>query len=340
MKKPYQYYYTQGDKRYRAVYDALLTGFSQLASVIRVPRIPMSELSELFFQLRLDNPMIFYVVTFSCRAYPDSDYYELLPEYLFDKAKVKTHQKALESRIARLVRPALSLSPLEKETYIHNFICDNVTYDKLEKPYSHEIIGPLTNGVGVCEGISKTVKLLCDELGLECMVAICDSDRANGQKYRHAWNIIKVNGQHYHLDATFDNSLGRYGTKRYDYFNLSDEKIFRDHRPLLYPAPTCPDGSSFYYKEAHLSWTKIEDVEKRVLQAIRKKQPQLVFHWRGGYLTREVALEIGRVSYEAAATKGKSVTLSINWPQAVVQLNLSDQPADLSLEEEQPDEGE
>jgi hypothetical protein len=339
MKKPYQYYYTQGDKLYRAVYDAMLTGFSQLATVIRIPRIPMKDLSELFFQLRLDNPMIFYAVNFSCRGYADSAYLELLPEYLFDKAKVKSHQKALEARVARLVRPALSLSPLEQEAYIHKFITDNVTYDKLEKPYSHEVIGPLTNGVGVCEGIAKTVKLLCDELGLNCMVAICDADPENGQKYRHAWNILQLGGKHYHLDATFDNSLGRYGAERYDYFNLDDKRIFRDHRPLLYPAPSCTDGDSFYYKVNHLSWTKIEDVEKRVLQAIRKKQPHLVFHWRGGYLTREVALQVAETAAAAAQTKGKSLTLSINWPQAVIQLNFSDAPTQLSLEEENPDEG-
>ena len=30
-------------------------------------------------------------------------------------------------------------------------------YDKLKKPYSHEIIGPLGQGVGVCEGIDPEI---------------------------------------------------------------------------------------------------------------------------------------------------------------------------------------
>ena len=34
----------------------------------------------------------------------------------------------------------------------------HVRYDKLKKSYSHEIIGPLGQGVGVCEGIAKSVK--------------------------------------------------------------------------------------------------------------------------------------------------------------------------------------
>ena len=52
----------------------------------------------------------------------------------------------------KLARPAAKLAELEKEKYIHDFICENIHYDKLKKPYSHEIIGPLGHGVGVCEG--------------------------------------------------------------------------------------------------------------------------------------------------------------------------------------------
>lgn len=32
------------------------------------------------------------------------------------------------------------MTALEKEQYIHDFLCENVRYDKLKKPYSHEII--------------------------------------------------------------------------------------------------------------------------------------------------------------------------------------------------------
>lgn len=335
----YRYYYQQLDHYSQNVYDLLQKGFQCLSDSIRVPQLSPKALSELFFQLRLDNPMIFYVVSFSYRTYPESETMEVLPEYLFDKAKIKTHQKAIEARITRVVRPMLEKPPLEQERLIHEFICENVTYDKLEKPYSHEIIGPLTNGVGVCEGISKTVKLLCDRLNLPCLVAICDADPEHGQKYRHAWNILQINGKFYHLDATFDNSLKRYGVPRFDYFNLSDKAIFRDHRPLLYPAPPCPDSGSFYYKANHMSWTKLDDVEKRAGQALRKKQAYFLFHWRGGYLTREVLTELADILQHTAETKGKSIRLSVNWPQAVVLVKFLEQIQHADIQTEKPDEG-
>ena len=184
----------------------------------------------------------------------------MIPEYMFEKKKIKEMKIALESRISRLVRQAEGMAPEEKEKYVHDFICSNVTYDKLKKQYSHEIIGPLQQGIGVCEGIAKTVKILCDRMGLECLIAISESAPDRGIRYRHAWNLVRLKNTWYHLDATFDNSLGRYGQKRFDYFNLDDKMIFKDHQPLVYKVPACTDGGRFYYKENRLSLTKLEDV--------------------------------------------------------------------------------
>lgn len=263
----------------------------------------------------------------------------MIPEYLFDKGKVKDHQKAMKARIAKLARPAESLTEWEKERYIHDFICTGVRYDKLKKPYSHEIIGPLGQGVGVCEGIAKTVKILCDSLGIWCMIAISEANPEKNIKYRHAWNIVRIGGRYYHLDATFDNSLGHGETIRYDYFNLDDKQLFRDHEPALYPAPPCSDGDHFYYREKKLSFTKTEDVAKRAAQAVKKGKP-LVFHWRGGYLTRAMVEELLTLLEEAAKQKGKHVRAGLNWPQAVFSAEFIDELPGEELLVETANEGE
>ena len=317
------YYYSRMTRPMQEAYRALTAGLAEVQSAIRIPRLGSEELSTLFFQLRLDHPELFYVVGFSCRAAYNAETWEFLPEYMFPKPKVKEHQKALRARVERLCRPMQDMTPPERERYIHDFILENVRYDKLEKPYSHEVIGPLTNGVGVCEGIAKTVKLLCDATGLPCIIAISDRDRANGEKYLHAWNIITLGGKRYHLDATFDNTLSKNGAKRYDYYNLDDKRIFRDHRALLYPVPACTDTDGFFYRTEKLSFTKPEDVEKCIDQACRKKRDRYVFHWRGGYLTREVLSDLCQCIEHAAAKRERGVEIFVNWPQAVLQVNFT-----------------
>lgn len=308
----------------------MLHGLMELSDEFLIPQVPTTDgnwLYDVFFQLRLDHPEIFWAVGFKYRYYKDSPNLILIPEYIFDKNKIREHQKALGARVDKLVRTAMKFSEWDKEKYVHDFICENIRYDKLKKPYSHEIIGPLGHGVGVCEGIAKSVKVLCDALGVWCIIAICGNNPEKGIKYRHTWNIVKIGGTYYHLDATFDNTLGKhsFGAKeiRYDYFNLDDKNIFRDHEPLIAPAPACTDNGHFYYKEKKLSFTKMEEVKKRAQQAV-KKGKVLTFHWRGSYLTRDVLREILNVLEDAGKEKSKLPHIYANAAQAVFRVCYSD----------------
>ena len=332
------YYYTKLNKQHQAVYHAMQQCLISLADEWQMPRVSGEALYNIFFQLRLDHPEIFWATGFKYRYYENSGNLIFLPEYLFEKAKIREHQKAMASRVEKLVRPAKSMSELEKEKYVHDFICQNVRYDKLKKSYSHEIIGPLGQGVGVCEGIAKSVKVLLDALGVWNVIAICGNNPEKGIKYRHTWNIVKIGGTYYHLDATFDNSLG-VEEIRYDYFNLDDKNIFRDHEPLIAPAPSCTDGGHFYYKEKKLSFTKVEDVYKRSLQAA-KKGKTLDFHWRGGYLTKEVLKELLDEIHKAGEERQKKAIVNLNWPQAVLRVRYADGAVSEEVHMQEANEGE
>lgn len=337
-----QYYYNHMDKQQQAAYHGILQGITNLSDEFQIPALDGETLYNVFFQLRLDHPEIFWATGFKYRYYKESPNLIFIPEYLFDKGKIREHQKAMTARIEKLVRPVKQFSEWEKEKYVHDFICENIRYDKLKKAYSHEIIGPLGQGVGVCEGIAKAVKVLLDALGVWCVIAICGNNPEKGIKYRHTWNIVKISGKYYHLDATFDNTLGSSATEkeiRYDYFNLSDKSIFRDHEPLIAPAPRCIDPDHFYYKEKKLSFTKTEDVYKRSLQAAKKGRT-LTFHWRGGYLTREVLNELLDLIRKAGEERNKKAVISINWPQAVLRLHYTEAQMQECITMEDANEGE
>lgn len=96
----------------QAAYHAMKTGFTALAPRFPVPLLDRETLSDLFFLLRLDCPEIFYVTGFSYRYAPGAENAELLPEYLFDKGKIRQHQQALSARVEKLVRPLRQRTPL------------------------------------------------------------------------------------------------------------------------------------------------------------------------------------------------------------------------------------
>jgi hypothetical protein len=244
-----QYYYNQLNKLHQSVYTAMKIGLTSLQTSFLVPAVDKRDLQDIFFKVRLDCPEIFYAVNFKFKMYKDGVNIEVIPEYLFKKVKILENKKAMNARITKLIRPVLSIKELEQEKYIHKFICEKVHYDKLKKPYSHEIIGPLGHGVGVCEGIAKTVKILCDILDIWCIIAISDANPEKNIKYRHAWNIVKIKGRYYNWDATFDNGLVNDNTtfddnkknKKISYvnFNRSDKEFFKNHEPSMYKTPKC-----------------------------------------------------------------------------------------------------
>ena len=106
---------------------------------------------------------------------------------------------------------------------------------------------------------------------------------------------VKIGGTYYHLDATFDNTLGKdreTSEIRYDYFNLDDSQYFSGIMSLLLRRRlTAVIMSTFTIRRRSFLFTKKEDVYKRSLQAAKKGRI-LIFHWRGGYLTRAVLEEL------------------------------------------------
>ena len=334
-----QYYYNHMNKAQQAAYHSILSGVKNLADEFQIPALEGEELYNVFFQMRLDHPEIFWVTGFRYKYYQNSPNFIFIPEYLFKKEKIIEHQKAMNARVEKLVRPVAKCGEGEKERYVHDFICRNVRYDKLKKPYSHEIIGPLGQGVGVCEGIAKAVKILCDALQIQCIIALAENNPEKGVKYRHAWNVVRLDKKYYHLDCTFDLSLGNPEEIRYDYFLLSDKQIFRDHERLVWRVPACEDADRFYYKKKKLSFTKTEEVQKRAAQAVKKGKP-LLFHWRGGYMTREIVQEFLRIFKEEAAKKEKFAQVSLNWAQAIVKVRFIEQLPTQELTMEEANEGE
>ena len=94
------YYYTKMDKSKQAAYYAIYQGLMALSDSFQVPKLEGRELSDVFFQLRLDHPEIFWAEGFYYRYYQDSANITFLPEYIFEKGKIKEHQKALKATLA------------------------------------------------------------------------------------------------------------------------------------------------------------------------------------------------------------------------------------------------
>lgn len=134
-------------------------------------------------------------------------------------------------------------SDYDKESAIYAWLTSQVKYDrshygKLGAPRtSYEPYGPLLEGKGVCLGYATTFQLLMDMTGIECVTV---TGAAFQNRENHAWNMVRLNGEWYCVDATWDQQSIRGGIQRYwelgldqyrDYFNVtSDYMAETDHQ--------------------------------------------------------------------------------------------------------------
>ena len=316
--EPYRYYRAQLGKTERQIYDALDEGMRTFSPAVRVPYLPGAALSDILYRLRLDDARHCCYKEASFRCARGAEHAEVLLRYTFEPARARDIRDAVDARVRKLCAPAREMSEAEKFRYVHDLLVDTVRYDKLGKSYAHEATGPLCHGVGVCEGIAKAAKLLLDGLGVESLVVIGEGDETkHGEEgMRHAWNIVRVQGNVYHMDATFDLSLTRCGARRYDYFGLGDAEIFRDHRAPVYAVPACTESLD-WYRSARLTAGTPEALAKLLARLGKRRGNVFLFQWDApdGALPVDV---IARVCTGFAAARGKAARLSCNRTQRVV----------------------
>ena len=88
---------------------------------------------------------------------------------------------------------------------------------------AHSSCGCLIDGKAVCDAILDVYRILLTIAGVECGKVF-----GWGNGIKHEWNIVKIEGQWYHVDVTWDlSSKAIHG--KYKWFMLSEEEISKDH---------------------------------------------------------------------------------------------------------------
>ena len=123
---------------------------------------------------------------------------------------------------------------LENLRIVHDYLVDAVEYDEEAGKNVYNIYGTLVNKKAVCEGYARSYKLILDELGIPCIIACGLAKNSSGQMESHAWNYVKIDGNWYAVDVTWDDPViigngSLTNDIRYRYFLMGAEEFFKDH---------------------------------------------------------------------------------------------------------------
>lgn len=194
-------------------------------------------------------------------------------------AEIKEAQKQFTDNIQEC------MSDYEVALRIFENIINHVDYDSVgleqqkmennpsEKPDDlRNIYGVFVNKKAVCAGYAKATQYLLNMYGIECAYISSDT---------HAWNLIKLEGEYYHLDTTWGDGSNTKLEK-----NISDEVIYdcfcittkelqqlEEHEvKTQFPVPECTATTCNYHYRNGLVVEKysLEKVRAIVCEALKE----------------------------------------------------------------------
>jgi hypothetical protein len=156
----------------------------------------------------------------------------------------------------------------------------------------------LQTGKAVCIGYANVIEALCQKSGLQSFVVEGFSN--DNYQTQHAWNIIRLNGNWYPLDVTWDAERIKAGLP-WEYFLTGPEVFNQSHYPhdpvwqLTDHPLTFNDFKGnikvnnaplpFSYRDTLTQWLRLNDQER----LIRSLQRSMLFNPENAYVLKDLA---------------------------------------------------
>ena len=173
------------------------------------------------------------------------------------------------------------MSDFDKAKALHDYLVLNCEYDIVNyqndtiPAASYTATGALVNHIAVCAGYARAYQALLTEAGISSYY-VTGTTASNGA---HAWNIVQIDGEWYHVDTTWDDPVpDAQGRLCYTYFLRSD-KYMRSHEHKSWNSSIkCTSTKYDTYDpiaEAQEEQRRKEEEERRKQQEEQQRQDEL-----------------------------------------------------------------
>lgn len=179
--------------------------------------VTVEEIDELYYGMLCTTELPWYMeLDWGYLMGEDGTVISLIPAYL-DQSEYdrRRYEKAAEEALEQTVFPGMS--ELQIALSVHDYLAVNCTYDEsLERSTEYDV---LVHGTAVCQGYAEAYMDLLNRAGVECIIVV-------SEEMNHCWNQVKIDGQWYNVDVTWDDPTpDRAGMASHGTFLISDETM-------------------------------------------------------------------------------------------------------------------
>ena len=252
-----EYYFRQLGDEERRVYREMLNGVRERKENFYVTLSDDDTVNRIYHAVLKDHPELFWAHNrekIYKTTYTDSDYCTFSPGYIYTEAEIKEIRSAMEEAYQNvLAQIPEGADDYEKVQTVYTYVIDNTAYQESNDDQS--IAGTFWKKEAVCAGYAGAVQYLLERLDVSCIYV---DGSAAGSTEGHAWNIVKLDGEYYYVDATngdqpdFLNGdaaqLVEHKTTVYDYlcpFPLEYESVYTASSE--FKVPECTSTAMNFY---------------------------------------------------------------------------------------------
>ena len=309
----------------KQIYDHIFKALVNRKLNCTVPKFTnQAHLEQILNYILQDNPSIFYIQSYQLKF--GFGISEILPIYTLSGNMIELISKECEQRARSIAYRVRKANPYDTLICLHDEIVKTITYRSDGTQESHSIVAPLTGLYGVCEGFAKTIKYILDIIDIPCIVVKGNAnDPVSKMSMNHAWNMVKINGEWYHFDVTFDTTIRSGNLIRYDYFALPNKEILNDHNYNEADYPFANNISNEYYTKNNLLMVTRKQMTDYIGKCLRNNINEFIVKLPSEVSNASLDQKVLAVamSYLTSNNCGGMVQISSNLNQRVFQISIT-----------------
>ena len=263
------------NKNEQRAYTKVVNMLMNYDTKVAVDGVTTDEVERVLNAIDYDRPEIFWMGEFSYYYdHKDLSVSDVVVAYPYNEDEKNRRQAEIDAAVSQYNAGITgAMDEYEKVKYTYEYVIENTVYQE-DAEDDQNIYSVFGKKGSVCAGYSKAIQYLLKSSGIECSYV---AGEAIGQG-AHAWNIVRVDGEYYYLDATWgefsvDDNTEPEKSIFYDFFCVTTAELEKSHQIdqtlVQYPELTAT-AANYFVRENKLYDLNTSQEQNRFVSDIKK----------------------------------------------------------------------